>query len=99
MTQLTTQQVAELLVGIARSQQAVIDAIESSKPGFKMTHLAPVLQTVAKIRNTGHVPTLGDLPARVLLACQGRAGPDAESIAREIELIVAQGSAPGPSGA
>ena len=97
MTQLTTQQVAELLVGIARSQQAVIDAIESGKPGFKMTHLAPVLQTAARIRNTAHVPTLNDLPARVLLACQGRGGPDVASVARDIESILTQGSAAGPS--
>ena len=38
---LTTQQLAELLIGIARSQQAIIDAIESSKAGFKGTYLGP----------------------------------------------------------
>ena len=44
----TTQQLAELLIGVARSQQAVIDAIEAQKPGFKATYLAPALDGVAK---------------------------------------------------
>ena len=46
----TTQQLAELLIGIARAQQAIIDAVEFAKGGFKGTYLAPALDGVAKIR-------------------------------------------------
>ncbi len=89
MKNLTTQQIAELLVGVARAQQAIVDAVESAKPGFKMTHLAPVLQTAAKLRNTNHVAALADLPARVLLQCQGRTGPDVAQVARDLEEMLA----------
>ncbi|HSN40479.1 MAG TPA: hypothetical protein VLT92_09805 [Burkholderiales bacterium] len=96
MGNLTTQQIAELLIGIARAQQAVVDAVESAKPGFRMTHLSPVLQSAAKLRNTNHVATLTDLPARVLLQCQGRAGPDVAQIARDLdEMLAAQRPAAG----
>lgn len=94
MENLTTQQLAELLVGIARAQQAVIDAVESARPGFRMTHLSPVLQSAAKLRNTSHVATLTDLPARVLLQCQGRVGPDIAQLARDLEQML---SAPQPA--
>lgn len=96
MENLTTQQLAELLVGIARAQQAVIDAVESARPGFRMTHLSPVLQSAAKLRNTSHVATLADLPARVLLQCQGRVGPDIAQLARDIGQML---SAPRPAAA
>ena len=85
---LTTQQLAEILVGIARSQQAVIDAIESSKAGFKGTFLAPALDGAAKIRTTGRAPTLQEFPARVLLQCQGRAGPNVEQIVKDLEALL-----------
>jgi hypothetical protein len=85
---LTTQQLAEILVGVARSQQAIIDAIESMKAGFKSTNLSPVLDSVAKIRSTGRPLTLLDYPARVLLQCQGRAGPNVEQIVRDLEALL-----------
>ena len=92
---LTTQQLAEILIGIARSQQAIIDAIESSKAGFKGTYLAPALDSTAKIRSTGRPLTLLELPARVLLQCQGRAGPNAEQLVRDLEaLLSGQPAAP-----
>ena len=77
---ITTQQLAELLIGVARSQQAIIDAIEGMKPGFKGTYLTPALDTAAKLRSTGRPLTLQDYPARVLVQCQGRAGPNLEQI-------------------
>jgi len=85
---LTTQQLAEILIGIARSQQAVIDAIEGSKAGFKGTFLAPALDGAAKIRTTGRAPTLQEFPARVLLQCQGRAGPNVEQIVKDLEALL-----------
>ena len=84
----TTQQLAELLIGVARAQQAIIDAIDNSKPGFKGTYMAPALDSTAKIRSTGRPLTLQDFPARVLLQCQGRAGPNVEQITRDLEALL-----------
>jgi hypothetical protein len=86
---LTTQQLAELLIGVARSQQAIIDAVESMKAGFKAMHLSPALDSVAKIRSTGRALTLQDFPARVLVQCQGRAGPNLEQIVKDLDDLLA----------
>jgi hypothetical protein len=86
---LTTQQLAEILIGVARAQQAIIDAIDSSKAGFKGTYMAPALDSTARIRSTGRPLTLQDFPARVLLQCQGRAGPNVEQITRDLEALLA----------
>jgi hypothetical protein len=92
---ITTQQLAEILIGVARSQQAIIEAIESMKAGFKGTYLAPALESVAKIRSTGRPLALQDFPARVLLQCQGRAGPNVEQIVRDLEILLSgQSSTP-----
>jgi hypothetical protein len=85
---LTSQQLAEILIGIARSQQAIVDAIESSRPGFKGTYLSPALDGVAKIRSTGRTPTLQEFPARVLLQCQGRGGPKVEQVLKDLEALL-----------
>jgi hypothetical protein len=91
MENINSKQLAELLIGIARAQQVIVDAVESAKPGFKMTHLTPVLQAAAKLRNTNHVATLTDLPARLLLQCQGRVGPDLALVERDLdEMLAAQ---------
>jgi hypothetical protein len=92
MATLTTHQLAEVLVGIARAQQAIIDAIESSKAGFRSTHLSPALMNVARVRDTHRPLQLTDLPARVLLQCMGRNGPDVEQVARDIEALIAAGT-------
>jgi hypothetical protein len=93
---LNTHQLAEILIGIARSQQALIEAIESMKAGFKGTYLAPALDSVARIRSTGRPLSLQEYPARVLLQCQGRAGPNAEQIVRDLEELLS-GRAATPS--
>lgn len=85
---LTTHQLAEILIGVARSQQAIIEAIESMKAGFKGTYMAPALESVAKIRSTGRPLAMQDFPARVLLQCQGRAGPNVEQIVRDLEALL-----------
>jgi len=87
MANITSQQLAELLIGIARAQQAIVEAAESQRAGFK-GHLAPALQTAARNRNTGHAPTLMDLPSRILLAHQGRTGPDLGQIMRELDDLL-----------
>jgi hypothetical protein len=84
----TSQQLAEILIGVARTQQAIIDAIESLKAGFKGTHFAPALDTVAKLRTTGRALSLQELPARILLQCQGRAGPNLEMLVRDLDALL-----------
>ena len=84
----TTQQLAELLIGIARSQQAIIDAIDAQKAGFKGTYLSPALDSVAKIRSTNRAPSLQEFPARVLSQCQSRVGPNLEQVVKDLEALL-----------
>jgi hypothetical protein len=84
----TTQQLAELLIGIARAQQAIIDAAEAQKAGFKSTYLTPALDAVAKIRSTNRAPSLQELPARVLSQCQSRIGPNLEQVVKDLEALL-----------
>jgi hypothetical protein len=86
---LTIHQLAELLIGIARTQQAVVDAMESLKAGFRGTHLAPALDNAGKIRVTTRPLTLQEFPSRVLMQCMGRAGPNVEQVARDLEALLA----------
>lgn len=90
MTTLNTQQLAQLLVGIARAQQAIIDAVESSKAGFRATHLSPALMNVARVRDMHRPLQLADLPARVLLQCMGRNGPDVDQVRRDLDELIAR---------
>jgi hypothetical protein len=99
MANITTQQLAELIIGVARSQQAIVDALESQKSGFKGSHLAPALDNAAKSRVTTRPLTLQEFPARVLLQCMGRAGPNVEQLARDLENLLGGQAAPSaPSG-
>ena len=88
MPNVTNQQLAELLIGIARAQQAIIDAVESSKAGFKSSHLAPALTNVARVRDTHRALQLGDLPARILMQCMGRNGPNVAQITKDLEALI-----------
>ena len=94
----TTHQLAELIVGIARMAQAVVEATESQKPGFKGSHLAPTLDNIAKTRVTNRPLTLQELPARVLIQCMGRAGPNVEQVARDLEALLGAPPAQGAAG-
>jgi hypothetical protein len=87
MAQVTTQQLAQLMLGIARSQLAVVDSIENMKAGFKFTHVRPTLETASRIRSN-HAETLADFPARLLLQMLGRNAPDLERVARELEHLI-----------
>ncbi len=80
---LTIEQVAELLAGIARSQQAIIDAIESESGGWRNTHLLPKLNTASNMRLA--TPRLMDIPSRILLRSQGRIPMDVATITRVLE--------------
>ena len=87
-------QLAELLMGIAKAQAAIIDAVERAEPGFKNNHAVPMLTTAANVRAA--VPRIQDLPARVLLRMQGRAAFDVAQIQQDLEAAFAShGAAPG----
>ncbi|HTD91507.1 MAG TPA: hypothetical protein VK663_12645 [Burkholderiales bacterium] len=92
MSSLTTEQVAELLLGIARSQLAMVDAIESSKAGFKATHLRSNVESAARIKMNRPV-VLADIPSRLLLQMLGRNPPTPEAVARELESLLAENTA------
>jgi hypothetical protein len=89
-------QLAELLMGIAKAQAAVIDAVERANPGFKNNHAVPILTTAANVRAS--VPRIQDLPARILLRMQGRAAFDVAQIQQDLEAAFASdGVSPGAS--
>jgi len=82
-------QLAELLAGIAKSQNAVLDAVDRANPGFKATHLASVLNVAANMRTAD--PRLIDLPSRILLRYQGRAAIDLDAIKVDLERLLPAG--------
>ena len=85
---LNTEQIAELLAGIARSQQAIIDAIESESGGWRNTHLLPKLNTASNMRLP--TPRLLDIPSRILLRSQGRVPMDVATIAHALEAAAGE---------
>jgi len=89
-------QLAELLMGIAKAQGAIIDAIDRAEPGFKNNHAVPILTTAANVRAA--VPRIQDLPSRILLRMQGRAAFDIAQIRQDLEAAFASdGVSPGAS--
>ena len=80
---LTTEQLAELLHGIARSQQAIVDAVDSDRGGWRNTHLLPKLNTAANLRLA--TSRLQDIPSRILLRSQSRVPMDVATIALALE--------------
>ena len=66
MLQISAQQLAELLSGIARAQAAVIMGLETGAPGTRNNYVVPAIQNVAHLRDHPN-PTLIDLPVRMLL--------------------------------
>ena len=87
MSNVTTQQLAELLLGVARAQNAIIDAMENSNRGFKSGHFRPTLETASRIRSN-HPDSLVDFPARLLLQMLGRNGPDAAQVAKTLDALL-----------
>jgi hypothetical protein len=88
---LSTEQLAELLAGIARSQQAIVDAIESENGGWKNTHMLPKVTSAANMRLA--TPRLIDVPSRILLRSQSRVPMDVPTIVRMLNEA-AGGAAP-----
>lgn len=96
MAEVTTQQLAQILLGIARAQNAMVDALENSKAGFKSTHFRPSIETASRIRS--NLPeTLADYPSRLLLQMLGRAAPDTDRIMRDLEALLARPSNAAPA--
>lgn len=88
MSYLTTEHAAQLLLGIARSQLAMADAIESAKAGFKATHLRANVESAARIK-MNRPETLADFPARLLLQMLGRNPPTPEAVAQNLQSLLA----------
>ena len=92
--EISAQQLAELLLGIARAQAA-------HDPGPRERHgrraharIIPALQNVAHLHDHPQ-PTLTDLPVRVLLGTLGRQAPDAAGVVRDLERLLGGGDACG----
>jgi hypothetical protein len=83
---MNNDQLAELLAGIAKAQNAVLDAVDRANPGFKATHLSSVLNVAANMRTAD--PRLIDLPSRILLRYQGRAAVDLDLIKVDLERLL-----------
>ena len=104
---ISAQQLAELLLGIARAQAAIVQGLENEMAGVRSGRIMPALQNVAHLRDHPQ-PTLTDLPVRVLLGTLGRQVPDAASVIRDLERLIGGGggapaaaaaaAAPEPSG-
>jgi hypothetical protein len=88
MLQISAQQLAELLTGIARAQAAVVNGLESELAGVRSGRVVPAVQNVAHLRDHPQ-PTLVDLPVRLLLASMGRVGPDPAVVAKDLERLCA----------
>lgn len=91
MLQISAQQLAELLSGIARAQSAVMNGIDSVMAGAKSQHILPALNNAAHLRDRPE-PSLVDLPVRILMSYQSRVGPDIAGIARDLERLCGGGS-------
>lgn len=87
MADITTPQLAQLILGIARAQNAMIEALENSKAGFKSTHFRPAVETASRLRS--NLPeTLADYPSRLLLQMLGRTAPDSDRVLRDLEALL-----------
>ena len=93
-----TQQLAQILLGVARAQQAIIDALENSKAGFKSSHFRPAIETAARLR-ANRAESLTDFPARLLLQMMSRNVPDIDSVVRDLERLLAVANTTAPAAA
>jgi len=91
MLQISAQQLAELIAGIARAQAAVVAGLESELQGVRSSRIVPQVQNVAHLRDHPE-PTLVDLPVRALLAAMGRLPPDPAALVKDIERLFSEKS-------
>ena len=88
---MTPEQLAELLAGIARAQTAIIDAVERAEGGWRNAHLLPLLTVAANMRTAD--PRLLDLPSRILLRAQGRGALDIAAIVADLNRLTGEAAA------
>ena len=98
MATLTTEQAAELVLGIARAQLAMADAMESAKAGFKSTHLRPQVESAARIK-VNRPEALADFPSRLLLQMLGRNAPTIDDVAKDLQVLIDAGAKGAAGGA
>ena len=91
--EISAQQLAELLLGIARTQAAMIQGLENEMAGVRSGRIVPALQNVAHLRDHPQ-PTLTDLPVRVLLGTLGRQVPDAAGLVKDLERLLGGAATP-----
>ncbi len=89
---LTTEHLADILIGIARAQNAVIDAMERASPGFRNTHALPLITLAANMRAGD--PRMIDLSARILMRLQGRVALDNAQVKTDLERLMSGKPAP-----
>jgi hypothetical protein len=89
---LTSDQLADILIGIARAQNAVIDAIDRANPGFRSQHATPLITLAANMRAGD--PRMIDLSSRILMRLQGRVAIDPATVKADLERLVSGKAAP-----
>jgi hypothetical protein len=89
---LTTDHLADILIGVARAQNAVIDAMERASPGFRNTHALPLITLAANMRAGD--PRMIDLSARILMRLQGRVALDNAQVKADLERLMSGKPAP-----
>jgi hypothetical protein len=92
---LTSEQLADLLIGITRAQNAIIEAMDRSSPGFRSQHAVPLLNVAANLRAGD--PRMIDLPARILLRLQGRVALDNAQVKADLERLISGVPAAAPA--
>jgi len=96
--EISSQQLAELLVGIARAQAGLVQGLESEMGGVRSGRIIPAVQNVAHLRDHPQ-PTLTDLPVRLFLNAMGRVGPDPAVVAKDLERLCGGGGGGGAAAA
>jgi hypothetical protein len=83
---ISSEQLADILIGVARAQNAVIDAMERANPGFRSNHASPLITQAANMR-AGN-PRMIDLPARILMRLQGRVALENAAVKADLERLI-----------
>src|SRR5260370_15004163 len=87
----TTEPLADIVIGVARAQNAVIEAMERANPGFRNTHALPLITLAANMRAGD--PRMIDLSARILMRLQGRVALDNAQVKADLERLMSGKSA------
>jgi len=83
---LTTEHLSDILIGIARAQNAVVEAMEHASPGFRNTYALPLITLAANMRAGD--PRMVDLSARILMRLQGRVALDNAAVKADLERLM-----------